>query len=205
MAHKRVTQWACMARTWWIYDANQQCPFESARRLVIYLQGKHKPIYAQNADVGDHVVVYNTKHIAMKGDLWRTWKYFTHTRYPGGFTKISAWRAHEMEPTRVMEKSVYSLLGHRSTLELEEKKTLMARLHLFPEEDIPSDILENVSGQIRQVMVKPRRLQDYSQEEIDAFPRMFELPEDYNIDSYNRDKQQEPDMHTTKKWRIEKV
>ena len=30
-------------------------------------------------DVGDHVVVINTKDIAMQGDYWRTFKYFHHT------------------------------------------------------------------------------------------------------------------------------
>ena len=30
-------------------------------------------------DVGDHVVMINTKHIAMKDDLWRQWKHFHHT------------------------------------------------------------------------------------------------------------------------------
>jgi len=202
MAHNRVTQWAVMARTWWIYDAYQQCPFRSAERILTYLRGKHKPIYTRSSDIGDHVVVFNTKHIAMRSHLWRTFKYNTHTRYPGGFTRISAWRAHEMEPTRVMEKSVYQRL---SDLELHEKKLLMARLHLYPEEEVPENILDNVSGQIRQVMAVPKRLEDFTQEEIDSFPRMFELPDDYDVESYQRENQQEPDMHTTKKWRIQKV
>ena len=30
-------------------------------------------------DVGDHVVVINTKDIAMQGDYWRTFKHFHHT------------------------------------------------------------------------------------------------------------------------------
>lgn len=40
-----LQQWGTHARTWWIYDANHQCPFKSAPRLCIYLRGMHKPIY----------------------------------------------------------------------------------------------------------------------------------------------------------------
>ena len=32
------------------------------------------------ADVGDHVVVMNTRHVAMADELWRTDRYFHHTR-----------------------------------------------------------------------------------------------------------------------------
>jgi len=32
-------------------------------------------------DVGDHVVVINTRHIAMEGDLWRTFIYYHYTGY----------------------------------------------------------------------------------------------------------------------------
>ena len=30
-------------------------------------------------DVGDHVVVINTKDVAMQADYWRTFKHFHHT------------------------------------------------------------------------------------------------------------------------------
>jgi len=31
--------------------------------------------------VGDHVVVINTRHIAMEGDLWRTFMFHHYTGY----------------------------------------------------------------------------------------------------------------------------
>ncbi|XP_005107728.1 39S ribosomal protein L13, mitochondrial [Aplysia californica] len=198
MANNRVLQWAVMARTWWIYDANLQCPFRSSERIITYLKGKHKPIYHPFADIGDHVVVFNTRHVAMRGNFWRTFKHFNHTRYAGGFSQASAWRVHEMDPTRIMEKACYQRLSG-----LPMKKTLMARLHLYPDEEIPQEILENVSGQIRQVQVVPKKLEDYTEEEIQNFPRLFEWPENYDVESYQRENQQEPDQHTTKKWRLD--
>ena len=32
-------------------------------------------------ECGDCVVVINTKHVAMRDEMWRTWKYFHHTGY----------------------------------------------------------------------------------------------------------------------------
>lgn len=34
-----------MTRNWWLFDAENQCAFRSASKIVKYLQGKHKPIY----------------------------------------------------------------------------------------------------------------------------------------------------------------
>ncbi|XP_071118053.1 large ribosomal subunit protein uL13m-like isoform X1 [Haliotis cracherodii] len=177
MANNRVLQWATFARTWWIYDANCQCPLKSAKVLVPHLQGKHKPIYHPLSDIGDHVVVINTKHIAMKGDYWRKWRYHHHTGHGGGYTATSAWRLHQLDATKVVYKAVYSRLPGNLL-----RHTLMRRLHLFEEENVPKEILANVTGQIRQVMPVPKRYDEYTEEERKTFPRLFDWPEDHVLD-----------------------
>lgn len=174
MAHKRVVQWATMARTWWLFDAKFQCPYRSAEKLCMYLEGRHKPLYHSASDVGDHVVVFNTKHIAMADDLWRTDRYFHHTRYPGGFSVTSAWRLHEVDPTRVMYKAVFYALPKDLG-----RPTKMMRLHLYPEEEVPDHIMENVSDVIRQIQVVPKRLENYTPEELENFPKLFDWPENH--------------------------
>ena len=74
-------QWATFARCWWLFDAQWQCPFQSAFVLHRHILGLHKPIYHPLSDVGDHVVVINSREIATKDHLWRTWKHFHHTGY----------------------------------------------------------------------------------------------------------------------------
>ncbi|BFZ00135.1 hypothetical protein BsWGS_03174 [Bradybaena similaris] len=197
MAHNRVVQWSTMSRAWWIYDAAHQCAFRSAYRIIAYLQGLNKPVYYGPDDLGDHVVVYNTRHVALRSNFWRTFKYHNHTRYAGGYSRTSAWRMHEMDPTRVIERAVYSCLAG-----MDWRKQMMARLHLFPDDDVPQHILDNITGQIRQVQAVPKRLQDYTQEEIDKFPRLFKFPDDYAVESYRRPNQAEPDQHTLKLLRI---
>ncbi|KAK7502199.1 hypothetical protein BaRGS_00006563 [Batillaria attramentaria] len=169
MAYRRVQQWSVFARTWWLYDAAHQCPNLSAHRVIPYLQGKHKPIYHPLSDVGDHVVVINTKEVAMQGEYWRRFKYFHHTGYPGGFSEASAWRVHEIDPTRVMHQAVYCRLPGNLL-----RKGLMRRLHLYPDDAVPDEIMENISDQIRQVQEIPKRLDEYTEEEIQEFPKLFD-------------------------------
>ena len=53
------------------------------------------------ADCGDYVVVINSKEIALKNQLWRTQRFFRHTRYPQGARYTKAWEEHEKDPTKV--------------------------------------------------------------------------------------------------------
>ena len=48
----------------------------------------------------------------------------------------------------------------------------MQRLHLFPDEDIPEDILKNLTEELPQPRKGPRCLDEYTQEEIETFPRV---------------------------------
>nr|KAG5710350.1 hypothetical protein BaRGS_009066 [Batillaria attramentaria] len=137
-------------------------------------------------DVGDHVVVINTKEVAMQGEYWRRFKYFHHTGYPGGFSEASAWRVHEIDPTRVMHQAVYCRLPGNLL-----RKGLMRRLHLYPDDAVPDEIMENISDQIRQVQEIPKRLDEYTEEEIQEFPKLFDWPEDHVKDEYKK--------HLTKK------
>jgi len=49
--------------------------------LVIFLSVKYHCDAIVSGDVGDHVVVINTRHIAMEGELWRKFIYYSYTGY----------------------------------------------------------------------------------------------------------------------------
>uniref|UniRef100_A0A4W5LEL8 Uncharacterized protein n=1 Tax=Hucho hucho TaxID=62062 RepID=A0A4W5LEL8_9TELE len=53
------------------------------------------------------------------------------------------------------------------------RRTMMQRLHLFPEDDFPEDILLNLTEELPQPREIPRRLNEYSQEEQEAFPTLW--------------------------------
>ncbi|GLV43346.1 mitochondrial ribosomal protein L13 [Carabus blaptoides fortunei] len=170
----RVQQWATFARIWHIYDATWQNPFESASVIKNHLMGLHKPIYHPMNDCGDHVVVINSKELALPGDEWRKRVYFHHTGFPGGASWTLAWELHEKDPTAILKKAIYrSMHGNL------QRRTTMKRLHIFPDEQIPKEILENISNQIRQIRDVPKQLNSYSEEERQQFPKLVDYPKDY--------------------------
>ncbi|XP_067002717.2 large ribosomal subunit protein uL13m [Anabrus simplex] len=173
-AYKRVQQWTTFAREWHLFDANWQNPFDSAVVIQKYLRGLNKPIYHPLNDCGDHVVVKNSRHVALRGDEWKKRVYFHHTGYPGGASWTLAWELHQKDPTLVMKKAVYHSM--RGNL---QRRYTMERLHIFPDDEIPEDILQNITSQIRQLRVVPRRLDSYSEKEREEFPKIMDFPKDY--------------------------
>lgn len=75
-----------------------------------------------------------------------------------------------------MKKAVYAKLGHNL-----QRNYTMQRLHIYPDENVPTDILENITNQIRPLRLVPRTLDTYTEEEIKEFPKIFDYPEDYII------------------------
>ncbi|XP_049788390.1 39S ribosomal protein L13, mitochondrial [Schistocerca cancellata] len=172
--YKRVQQWATFARVWHVFDATWQNPFESAQMIKKYLCGLNKPIYHPMNDCGDHVVVINSKDIALPGNEWQKRAYFHHTGYPGGASWTLAWELHNKDPTMIMRKAVYHSM--RGNL---QRRYTMQRLHIFPDDNVPDEIMGNVTNQIRQIRPVPKRLDKYSEEEVKQFPKVMDWPEDY--------------------------
>ncbi|XP_026490662.1 large ribosomal subunit protein uL13m [Vanessa tameamea] len=173
-AAKRVQQWATFARTWHIFDCKWQDPYQSAEVIKKYLMGLHKPIYHSMNDCGDVVVCINSREIALRGNDWRQRAYFHHTGYPGGATWTLAWEVHNKDPTMIIKKAVYKAM--RGNL---QRRHTMQRLLIYPGEEIPEDIIQNVSNQIRQLRLVPTRLDHISEEEVKKFPKVMDYPQDY--------------------------
>ncbi|XP_012681942.1 39S ribosomal protein L13, mitochondrial [Clupea harengus] len=173
---RSAQQWATFARSWFLIDARMQPPGKIATMCAIRLQGKHKPIYHALSDCGDHVVVMNTKHIALSGNKWEQKMYSSHTGYPGGFKQVTAAQLHLKDPKALVKLAVYGMLPRNL-----QRRTMMQRLHLFAEDEVPEDILQNLTEELAQPRDIPRTLREYSQEERDSFPKLWTPPEDYRM------------------------
>lgn len=168
---KRVKHWQVFARTWWVYDAKWQDPFDSGLLLARYLNGKHKPIWYPESDCGDHVVVINGSKVALPNEEWR-WRYFFHnTQFKGGQSWASAWEMHLKDPTFVLERAIYRYCGQGDA-----RRRDFSRLTLLKEDNIPEDIKCRISAQIRQQRPVPQRLDDIPAQDLQDFPKIF----DYN-------------------------
>ncbi|MEE6463249.1 hypothetical protein FKM82_005831 [Ascaphus truei] len=171
---RTAQQWATFARVWYLVDGKMQPPGKIAAMCSIRLQGKHKPVYHALSDCGDHVVVMNTRHIAFSGNKWEQKVYSSHSGYPGGFRQVTAAELHRRDPTSIVKLAIYGMLPKNL-----HRRTMMQRLHLFPEDVIPEDIMKNLVEELAQPRKVPKKLDEYSQEEIDAFPRLWIPPADF--------------------------
>lgn len=173
-ALRRVQQWATFARIWHVFDATWQNPFQSAELLKKYLMGLYKPIYHPMNDCGDHVIVINSSDIALPGNEWDKRVYFHHTGYPGGASWTLAWELHKKDPTLIVKKAVYNSMDGNL-----QRRYTMERLHIFPDQNVPPELMGNVSNQIRQVRPVPKRLDYYNKEEVEKYPKLIDYPKDY--------------------------
>ncbi|KAM9403995.1 large ribosomal subunit protein uL13m isoform 3-T4 [Salvelinus alpinus] len=105
-----------------------------------------------------------------------TQTYLPCTEYPGGFKQVTATQLHLKDPKAIVKLAVYGMLPRNLS-----RRTMMQRLHLFPEDDLPEDILLNLTEELPQPREIPRRLNEYSQEEREAFPTLWTPPEDYRM------------------------
>ena len=55
---------------WHLINCERQ-PLETVTKVAVAaLEGRKKQIYTPMKDFGDHVVLYNTRHISLEGNMW---------------------------------------------------------------------------------------------------------------------------------------
>jgi large subunit ribosomal protein L13 len=99
-------------RRWFVVDATGQTLGRLASRVAAVLEGKHKPIYQPNLDVGDHVIVVNAARIEVTGDKRTTKIYYRHSNYPGGLRSESLGRLLKRRPNEAIRRAVRGMLAH---------------------------------------------------------------------------------------------
>lgn len=62
-----------------------------------------------------------------------------------------------------------------------QRRYTMQRLHIFPDDNVPKEMLDNVTNQIKQLRSVPVKLYDIPQEERDKIPRLIKYPIDYQL------------------------
>ena len=97
-------------RDWYVVDATDKVLGRLASRVAHVLRGKHKPTFAPNLDVGDHVVVINAEKIHLTGRKLTDKMYRWHSGYIGGLREVSAERMLRSHPERVVEWAIQGML-----------------------------------------------------------------------------------------------
>eukprot|EP00127_Corallochytrium_limacisporum_P004267 Clim_evm212s157 gene=Clim_evmTU212s157 len=120
------------APVWRSIDATGQPVGRIALLAAHYITGKYRPTYSQGADLGDHVVVYNSKFVEFTGKKWEKKTYFSHGRLYGTEKFTKARDLHNRDPTAVIKKAVWGMLPRNYI-----RRRRMNRLHVHPGPDHP--------------------------------------------------------------------
>lgn len=97
---------------WFVVDATDKTLGRLASKIAQVLRGKHKPIYAPHADVGDHVIVINAEKIKVSGRKADQKRYHRHTGYPGGIITTGYRQLQAEHPDRIIKKAIWGMLPH---------------------------------------------------------------------------------------------
>lgn len=97
---------------WHVLDANGEVLGRLASRAAVLLKGKHKPTYAPNLNLGDHVVVINADRVRVTGRKLERKIYYHHTQHPGGLRQVPLGKVLQERPIRVIEHAVRGMLPH---------------------------------------------------------------------------------------------
>lgn len=104
-------------RKWYVVDAAGMPVGRLAAQVAQIIRGKHKPMFAYNADCGDFVVVINAAKVVLTGTKAKELIYW-HSGWPGGLKNISRGKMLEEDPVKMVEKAIWGMtpktkLGHQ--------------------------------------------------------------------------------------------
>ena len=97
-------------REWFVVDAEGKNLGRLATQIATILRGKHKPSFSPGMDVGDFVIVVNAGKVTVTGNKMAAKKYYRHSLYPGGLTKVTLEEMLKKHPTRVVSHAVRGML-----------------------------------------------------------------------------------------------
>lgn len=97
-------------KQWYVVDASNQCVGRLATEVVKLLRGKMKPHYDPSHDVGDYVIIINSKQIHLSGNKRVQKTYMRHSGRPGGKTIERFVDLQTRLPNRIVEKAIKGML-----------------------------------------------------------------------------------------------
>jgi large subunit ribosomal protein L13 len=99
-----------ITREWHVIDATDVVLGRLAVQAATLLRGKHKPIFAPNADTGDFVIIVNAEKVALSGTKKTTKMAYRHSGYPGGLSATPIGEVLEKDARKAIEKAVWGML-----------------------------------------------------------------------------------------------
>jgi len=99
-------------RTWYVIDAQDAVLGRLATKIATVVRGKHKPMWAPHADVGDYVIVINADKVRVTGNKEDQKVYRSHSGYPSGLKTVPFRTMREKKPEFIIREAVRGMLPH---------------------------------------------------------------------------------------------
>lgn len=126
MKQTKPTKVKEIKRSWHLVDVDNKILGREATKISMLLIGKRKPNFVKNLDVGDFVVVINSKNIKVTGKKENLKRYFRHSGYPGGIKAETLGQLRVRKPDEIIKHAVSGMLPQNRL-----KKTMLKRLYVF--------------------------------------------------------------------------
>jgi large subunit ribosomal protein L13 len=97
-------------KKWLLVDAKNEILGRLSSKIAYVLQGKDKPYFTPNCDVGDFIIVINAQYINLSKKKAQNKYYWRHTGYPGGIKKTSFLDLKNSFPERIIYYAVRRML-----------------------------------------------------------------------------------------------
>lgn len=121
-------------RDWFVIDAEGMILGRLATEVARVLRGKHKPIYSQHVDTGDHVIIVNADKIVLSSGKANDKRIYRHSGYPGGIRSESFQELLDRKPTEAVRRSVRGMIPKNSL-----GRQQLSKLKVYAGPDHPHD------------------------------------------------------------------
>ena len=135
-----------ITREWLVIDATDVVLGRLAAQTANLLRGKHKAIFAPNADTGDFVIIINAEKVALSGDKKVTKMAYRHSGYPGGLSATPIGEVLEKDARKAIEKAVWGMLPKNKL-----GRQVLKKLKVYSGPNHPHQAQQAIPFEIKQI------------------------------------------------------
>jgi large subunit ribosomal protein L13 len=99
-----------ISRDWYVVDAEDLVLGRMSTEVARILRGKHKPTFAPNMDMGDHVIVVNADKVMLTSNKAERKVLYRHSGYPGGISSRTYAEELGRRPADAIRRTIGGML-----------------------------------------------------------------------------------------------
>jgi large subunit ribosomal protein L13 len=131
-------------RKWYVIDANEQVVGRVAEKAAVLLRGKHKAIFTNHVDTGDHVIVINAEKAVFTGKKEVAKEYMSYSGFIGGHHSENPKSRRARHPELIIEGAVKGMVMHNRL-----GRQILRKLHVYKGDKHPHEAQTPVAAKLK--------------------------------------------------------